>query len=387
MKYDNQLRYTVSVVETYRGEMPLAAWLKNYFRENKQMGSRDRRLLGGMVYSYYRLGHAERALPVKERLLLAFFLCQDQPSEFLGYFSSHFNQSVGLPLEQKLAIAKEQYPGFAVGDIFPWADELSDSIDHEAFCLSFLRQPDLFLRIRPGHEKAVLRALPQGEFIPPWTVRLGNGFKVEELFTPDLEVVVQDYSSQRIGEFLRPGGSGAGPDGAEPRTFWDACAASGGKSILAHDLYPKVKLTVSDIRPSILHNLKQRFAKAGIHQYKSFVVDLSQSAPSADAVSADLILADVPCTGSGTWARTPEDLYFFKPEKIAHYTAIQKKIVTAIASRLSPGARLVYSTCSVFKKENEVVLDYVADLPLQRMENIKGYTIGADTMFAAAFVR
>ena len=70
MKFDNQLRHATAIIDAYKGEMPLHAWLKSFFRDNKQMGSRDRRTVGGLVYGYYRLGHAVRDIPLDQRILL-----------------------------------------------------------------------------------------------------------------------------------------------------------------------------------------------------------------------------------------------------------------------------------------------------------------------------
>jgi 16S rRNA (cytosine967-C5)-methyltransferase len=234
------------------------------------------------------------------------------------------------------------------------------------------------------------------EFIPPSALRLPNGLKVEDFFTPDKEVVIQDFSSQQIASFLQLPGAGnsaaeseyADTGTASPSSFWDACAASGGKSLLAHDLYPHMQITVSDIRESVLRNLQQRFIRAGISKYRSFVVDLTLAPFDNAAYPYQLILADAPCTGSGTWSRTPEDLYFFDPKKILHYSEIQRKIVTHIAPRLGNDAYFVYSTCSVFKKENEEIAALVREkfgLHQDRMDNIKGYDRKADSMFAARF--
>jgi len=400
VKFDNQLRYALQIIDTYQGEMPLYAWLKSYFRDNKQMGSRDRRLLSTLVYGFYRLGHAIKGLSAEDRILAGLFLCNDQRGEFLQYFRPEYDEKVALPLSEKIAFFQTQPTGagFRVTDIFPWKEELSAGIDHEAFCLSFLRQPDLFLRIRPGQEQVVRQKLaPVGSkasatFIPPYTFRLSNGFNVEEYFTPDQEVVVQDYSSQRIANFLQiPAPPANHGQPAFPEFFWDACAASGGKSILVHDLYPELNITVSDIRDTILRNLRSRFARAGIKNYQAFLTDLTRDYPPDAAANADLILADVPCTGSGTWSRTPEELWFFNPQRITQYAEIQKKILGHIAPRLLPGAWLVYSTCSVFKKENEEMAALIRDtthgLKQDKMENIKGYDDRADTMFAARFTR
>ena len=374
MKFDNQLRYATEIIDAYKGETPLHAWLKDYFRANKQMGSRDRKQLSALVYSFYRLGHAANHLKVKDRLITGLFLCTNQPSELLGHFNKEYNDAIAKPVEEKLAATD-----IAVIDIFPWKDELSPSVDAEAFCLSFLRQPDLFLRIRPGQENAVRTKLAgQTEFIPPAALRLPNGFKVEDHLTPDKEIVIQDYSSQRVAEFLKS-------DTDPPHTFWDACAASGGKSILAHDLYPDMDLTVSDIRESILNNLRTRFATAGIKKYHSFLVDLTKDKlPSLP--SPHLVLADVPCTGSGTWGRTPEDLFFFDPRKINNYQITQRKILTNIASHLATGAALIYCTCSVFRKENEEMIAFLREnfhLHPEKTENLTGYPHHADTLFAS----
>ena len=102
-----------------------------------------------------------------------------------------------------------------------------------------------------------------------------NATKIDDLLLLNKEVVVQDYSSQRISEFLAlvklPTGT------REPAiSVWDCCAASGGKSLLAVDVLGNINLTVSDVRISIIENLRRRFAEAGIHKYNSFVLILQQ---------------------------------------------------------------------------------------------------------------
>jgi 16S rRNA (cytosine967-C5)-methyltransferase len=382
MIFDNQLRSATNIISSYQGEVPLHNWLKDFFRQHKQMGSRDRKTVSNLVYGFYRLGHAVRELAMDQRILLGLFLMQEAPGAFLEYFRPEWNEGAALPLEEKIALLHGAGLAFEVTEIFPWKEQLSEDIDHYAFCISFLRQPDLFLRIRPGYEQQVMEkiAAVTHELIPPFTLRLPNGFKVDELFTPDKEVVIQDQSSQRIAELI-----------PTAKWFWDACAASGGKSILVHDLVPGIDITVSDIRESILRNLQQRFRQAGIINYRSFIIDLTRgnSGLSTDTLPYDLVLADVPCTGSGTWSRTPEELYFFNPRKIQSYSAAQKQIVANIIPALAKGASFVYSTCSVFKKENEAVTDYIRQqfgLQEERAGAIKGYDKAADTMFAARYI-
>ncbi|MEP6700229.1 MAG: Fmu (Sun) domain-containing protein, partial [Bacteroidota bacterium] len=249
-----------------------------------------------------------------------------------------------------------------------------------------IRQPDLFIRLRPGKENLVRQKLQQVginfSIISDSCLALPNASKIDGIVETDKEVVVQDYSSQRVGELIQLASFTA----SEPIKVWDSCAGSGGKSILVNDIVGKIDLTVSDVRKSILKNLEKRFEKAGIIKYKSFVVDLTQPVLNLKPDVFNLIVADVPCSGSGTWSRTPEQLYYFDENKIDEYAALQRKIVSNIITHLEPGGYLLYITCSVFKKENEDMVDFIKErfhLQPVKMELIKGYDKKADTMFAA----
>ncbi len=79
MKFDNQLRYAANIISDYQGNVPLHAWLKDFFRQHKQMGSRDRKTVSNLVYAYYRLGHSVRDLATQERILLGLSWCRISP--------------------------------------------------------------------------------------------------------------------------------------------------------------------------------------------------------------------------------------------------------------------------------------------------------------------
>ncbi len=323
-------------------------------------------------------GILEESLQFEEKILTGVFLCSTEPNELLQNLKPEWNIKTGFSINEKLLSVNYQ-----LSSVFPWKEELSGGIEYEKFCASFFVQPDLFLRIRPGHAEKVLVKLNKTgveyEFISPFTIRLPNSFKADKYFELDKEVVVQDHNSQQIAGFIpvRPGRSDR---------VWDCCAGSGGKSILAYDLNSGINLFVSDVRESILANLKKRFFNAGIKNYNSFTTDLTHSPFTIHHSPFDLIISDVPCSGSGTWGRTPEQLFYFEPGQIDEYAAMQKNIVSNIISQLRPGGYLLYITCSVFKKENEDVVNYLKEkfhLQLMKMELLKGYELKADTMFAA----
>ena len=122
--------------------------------------------------------------------------------------------------------------------------------------------------------------------------------------------------------------------------------------------------------------------------YNYFIADIANPEIENPAGNYDIIICDAPCTGSGTWSRTPDQLYFFKENLIGEFSSRQKKIVTNILPHLKDGGLFFYITCSVFKKENEAVADFIQEqsgLQLLDMQLLKGYDKKADTMFVAVF--
>ena len=104
--------------------------------------------------------------------------------------------------------------------------------------------------------------------------------------------------------------------------------------------------------------------------------------------SFDLIICDAPCSGSGTWGRTPEQLSRFQKEKIEDYATLQKAIAVNASKCLKEEGLFFYITCSVFRRENEDVVEHIrqeAKLRLIEQRYVKGYEEKADTLFTALF--
>lgn len=384
--FHRYLNYASSLLENYKGSEPFHLYLKKYFSANKKHGSKDRKTITSLCYNYFRLGFAVSAdLAISEKFLLGIFLLQNNPSKLLEKLKPEWNEKINLKLSDKLEIVKNL---FSAENLFPFNNELSNEININQFNLSFLSQPKLYIRIRPGRQKLVFDKLKTSnisfEKLNENCLAFSNNEKVSDVLSIDKEVVIQDYNSQRTEDLLKE----QLPVDGSPISIWDCCAASGGKSILAYDFFKNVELTVSDTRKNILYNLKARFEKAGIKNYNSFVADLSISPFKEIKSSFDVIIADVPCSGSGTWSRTPEQVSFFNKKQIIKYAALQQKIVLNAEPYLKKDGLLLYITCSAFEKENEenvIVIQEKTGLQLVKAEYLKGYEMQADTLFVALF--
>lgn len=385
MRSHSYLNTAKRIIDTYDGMAPLASWLKQFFKSEKKFGSRDRKEISHACYCFYRLGNALKDLDIDEQILTALFLCSNSSNKVLEELKPDWNKNISLSIDKKIGFVSTQDE---VKNIFPFPEDVSNEIELYLFNLSFLIQPDLYLRIRPGKKKEkIIHQLESSslEFtLNDDCIQLSNQSKIDEVLNVDEDVVIQDLNSQKTIELFE---NYQLPTPNFKLSIWDCCAASGGKSILFHDHFPNSYLTVSDVRETILINLQKRFKKAGIKNYDWFITDVS-SPQFLINKKFDLVICDAPCSGSGTWSRTPEQLHFFKKEKIEHYTDLQKKIVSSVAKALKKDGYFLYITCSVFEKENEQLVEYIQKnlaLQFKSMRYLKGYDKKADTLFVALF--
>lgn len=381
MIFENRLRIFNAFIAEFPKDRPVTKYLPEYFRRNKQMGSRDRRNLSNAIYSYFRLGNCLEELKIDERLFVALFLTTQNTDDFLTYFRPDLAERINLPFPDKVEFLQKIYPSFNFQALFPFHSHLSAGIAHDAFIAAQLVQPDLFIRTNKERAINLEHYLNESQIS---FEKSGNCYRLPnatKLNNADYLYDVQDQSSQYTANYFQP---------KPNEQWWDCCAASGGKSLLLHELEPTVTILASDNRASILQNLEIRFQQAGIRNFRRREIDLLAEINAFKKESFDGIILDAPCSGSGTWARTPEMLTQFKEDKIAYFMNLQRTIAENAIQFLKVGQPLIYITCSVFKEENEEAIAYfLANLPvkLEKMELIKGYEQKADTMFVARLIK
>lgn len=389
MRFQSYFNTAITLIQGYNGTQPLVHYLKQYFSTEKKHGAKDRKYISHLCYCYYRLGHALKELTLKERLRIALFFAEKTPGYWSGLYKPEWIKNWQPEFIDRIAFVEQLYPVFSIQHIYPWKDEISAGVDVVELCYAQFTQPDLFIRLRPKMEEQVKAKLSAAEIsfqeVSDICLALANGTKLDAVLSIDKEAVIQDMNSQRVKDFFPT------EIKSSPVKVWDCCAASGGKSILAVDTFSKIELTVSDTRNTILQNLSQRFERAGIKKYTSFLADLSTSTFQINQPDFDLVICDAPCTGSGTWSRTPEQLAFFNTDKITLYTVLQKKISQNVVRAIKPGGYMLYITCSLFKRENEDIvqqlLNHNDSLELIKQDLLKGYHQKSDTMFVALLKR
>ncbi|MCZ4245682.1 RsmB/NOP family class I SAM-dependent RNA methyltransferase [Pedobacter punctiformis] len=385
MRAEHQLRAFEQILQQYDGNVPLHRFLPGYFKQHKQMGSSDRRWATRHIYSFYRLGKALPALGNEERLSIADFLCHETLSLIVEKNLPELVEHITVPVEEKIRLITRKYPDFNLEAVFPFNSHLSENVNKTDFFLSFFKQPDLFIRVPAQDAKAIITRLNDEQIevkqITDTALSLPNGTKLEGILKEG-SYQVQDLSSQHTGTYFKP---------KKWDKWWDCCAASGGKTLLLHSLEPVIDLLVTDLRESVLNNLDERFRLAGIKKYHKKELDLLQNNDQVlHHYQFDGIILDAPCTGGGTWGRTPEMLTFFEDRKIKQFSAMQKAIVQNVVKYLKPGKPLIYITCSAFAAENEGLVQHLLEtlpLELESMELIKGYENNADTMFVARLIK
>jgi len=132
----------------------------------------------------------------------------------------------------------------------------------------------------------------------------------------------------------------------------DYCAGGGGKTLALAARHDALWFA-HDADPRRMADLPARAARAGV------AVTLLEDRDLTAAGPFDLVLCDVPCSGSGTWRRAPDAKWRLTPERLSALCAIQGDILDRAATLVAPGGHLVLTTCSVLRDENEAQCDGV----------------------------
>jgi 16S rRNA (cytosine967-C5)-methyltransferase len=182
-------------------------------------------------------------------------------------------------------------------------------------------------------------------------VRSGDVTKTQAF--RDRRIVIQDEASQLVAALV-----GSDPQRSRTRIL-DCCAAPGGKTLAIADRNPQASITAVEIHPHrarLLQHLLSAVPGADRARIEPLIADATRLPVSQPF---DRVLADVPCSGTGTLSRNPEIKWRLQLKDLAELHGRQVAILRSALAHLAPKGRLIYSTCSLEKEENENVVEEI----------------------------
>jgi 16S rRNA (cytosine967-C5)-methyltransferase len=225
-----------------------------------------------------------------------------------------------------------------------WVEHLGIK-NAEAVCRHDQRIPTTSIRIDGAEVEAEIRGegveLASGALLTSARV-VTNGDVTQTRAYKEGRVFIQDEASQLVAALVGKGSR-----------LLDCCAAPGSKTAAIASRNPKAEIVAVELHPHRSELLRRRVRAANVEVITADALELPLPG------GFDRVLADVPCSGTGTLARNPEIKWRLKPEVLNDLHAKQVAILRAALQQLAPGGRAVYSTCSLEPKENQAVVEEV----------------------------
>jgi len=354
-----------ATIETQR--IPAAQALKDWGTSHRFAGSGDRAAIAGLVWDVLR-----------RRASSAWIMDADTPrARVLGMLRLERGLDVAaveklcdgsrfapqpLTEAERAALSScslQHAPAPVAGDYPEWLDPylanvFGDDRVAEASAMASRAPLDLRVNTLKARREKVLASLSHLGAVPtPWSplglrIQLAAdarnvGVHAEEAFIKGL-VEVQDEGSQLAALF-----SAAKPG----EQVIDLCAGAGGKTLaLAAMMQGKGRLIATDSDKRQLAPIHERLSRAGVHNVEVRTPRGGDDPLSDIRASANLVLIDAPCSGTGTWRRNPDAKWRMRPGALEIRLKDQVAVLERAAAMVGPGGRIAYVTCSVLAVEN-----------------------------------
>ena len=313
---------------------PADSIVQRYFKTRRYAGSKDRRAVRELVFRAIRRS-GERAANGRAAML---GLAEDDDA-----LSALFDGSAHGP-----AVRAEDDVRTRASFLPQWIEpELSALVVPGEWPALLDRAPlDLRVNVARTNRDSMLAGFEGSVPTPlsPWGLRLPPDTKVDDhpAFGSGL-VEVQDEGSQLIALACEP---------SPGQRIVDLCAGAGGKSLALAAAAPGAEIVACDTSRPRLGQLPPRAERAGVEIGVRLLDGGREAEQLADLRdSADLVLVDAPCSGSGTWRRNPEGRWRLTPERLDRVAALQSRLLDLAAPLVKPGGTLVYAVCSIISRE------------------------------------
>ena len=307
---------------------PADSIVTRYFKHRRYAGSKDRRAVRELVFRAIRRS-ADSPQSGRAAVL---GLGEDDPG-LLDLF--------GEPRGPEPVRGEE--PSASSTLVPEWLrPELSPLATEDEWPALLERAPlDLRVNVSRGSREALLGRFAGASATPlsTWGIRLPPDSRVDDhpAFGTGL-IEVQDEGSQLIALACDP---------KNQERILDLCAGAGGKALALAAAAPTAIILATDSNRARLSKLAPRAERAGASIDTRLLNPMHELEQLDDwHEAADIVLVDAPCSGSGTWRRSPEGRWRLTPERLDRVIALQHRLLDVAAELVKPGGRLVYAVCS-----------------------------------------
>lgn len=368
------MRQTATLLsDLLKFESPADARLSEFFRQHRELGTKDRAWIAETAYGVLRRYRYLRELTITEagehedtrKLILAWLIKVEGKS--IRDLEEMLDER---QKEWAVQIKSRNSEGFApavladVRDWF-WHKLVAQYGEAEAMtiCRSMFEQASLDLRvntIKANREEVLSRMLGENTVkdnviaptpYSPIGIRMGARLNISKhiLFTEG-KIEVQDEGSQLLSYLVAP---------KRGQMVADLCAGAGGKTLALGALMKSTgRLYAFDVSEKRLNNLGQRLKRSGLSNLQAQVINNENDLKLKRLNGKfDRVLVDAPCSGLGTLRRNPDLKWRQAEEDVAELNIKQTNILARAAKLCKAGGRVVYATCSLLRDENEAIAE------------------------------
>lgn len=370
MRYPAQIQAAIELLEQHlETPAPIDKLMAKFFKARRYIGSKDKGVIADTTYGIFRrLGEINYVLNVlggeetpRLQALVYTILENKDPKEIFsgeGYSPDRLNENeLRISRENIFALLKKS-PEHVKVNMPEWiynklSVDLGNTLEDEVKALHGRAPTDIRVNKTKTSKRQLLKKLKDEHFdfeetpYSPYALRMESRRSLfgTEMFKEG-HFEVQDEGSQLIAHAC----------GVEKgMKVTDFCAGAGGKTLaLADAMAGKGTIYACDIHERRLGEMPKRLKRAGVADIVRSTLLTSETDKwvKRHKGQMDAVLIDAPCSGSGTWRRSPDSLWKLEQENLNNLTQTQANILESAQRLVKEGGTLVYATCSVFKDEN-----------------------------------
>lgn len=370
MRHAAQLQATIELLDQIaETKYPADRIMSTYFKQHRYIGSKDKAAISENLYTILRNKMRfeyilnSKDLGVHSRMLVALLLKMDdgdlyttfdgdkyspkrlKPGQLERFSELDLNVIDAAPLNTRLNVPEWIAPKLEKA--------LGDRYEQEMIATNQRATTDIRVNTLKSSIAPVEQALADVGYVAhktdlsPWAIRFDKRAALFGL--PAFKqgwFEIQDEGSQLLALLT----------GAKPgQKIVDFCAGAGGKTIaMAAMMENKGTIYACDVHTKRLEQLGKRTKRSGVHNVRTHVLSSEHDKwVKKHAEYADTVLIDAPCTGTGTWRRSPDSRWNLAQENLDNLVALQQSIMQSAKRLVKPGGLLLYATCSLLEEENE----------------------------------